>query len=137
MKITQASQTEIESILAGLNAYNDQQVPATHPLWTGIELAINSPDGKTIGGILGGVGSWGGLEIKILWVDEQHRGKGLGKKLLMQAETQAKSLGATIAMLDTFNFQAKDFYLANGYQIAGSINGFPEGHERYYFYKHL
>ena len=128
--IEKASQNAIEYIVAGIIEFNDQHVPATHPRWTPIELALTSPSGETVGGILGGVGCWGGLEIKLLWVAAAHRGKGLGKKLLAQAESQAKEEGAMITMLDTFDFQAKDFYVGNGYQIAGQIEGFFAGHQR-------
>ena len=97
---------------------------------------MNDKD-DVIGGILGGIGCWNGLEIKILWVDEIYRGQGIGKMLIQHIEAEAKKLKATIAMLDTFDFQAKDFYLKQGYTIIGTVDDFPEGHQRIYFSKKL
>jgi ADP-ribose pyrophosphatase YjhB (NUDIX family) len=39
--------------------------------------------------------------------------------------------------LDTFDFQAKDFYLKHGYDIFGVLGNCPPGHERYYMRKNL
>jgi len=61
----------------------------------------------------------------------------LGTQLLKHIETAASEKGATIAMLDTFDFQAKNFYLKNGYTVNGTINNFPKGHQRYYMSKQL
>lgn len=135
--ISEATKAEVTKIVAGINEFNEQQVPASHPTWTPIELAISDDHGELIGGLLGGVGCWGGLEIKILWVAERYRAEGLGSKLLEKAEAVATAQGATHAMLDTFDFQARDFYLKKGYTIAGEITGFPAGHTRYYCYKKL
>ena len=48
-----------------------------------------------------------------------------------------KDLGAALAHLDTFDFQARDFYLKNGYDVFGLLDDCPEGHTRYYLSKHL
>ena len=39
--------------------------------------------------------------------------------------------------LDTFDFQARDFYEKNGFQIFGAIEDYPVGHKRYYLVKKL
>jgi len=46
-------------------------------------------------------------------------------------------MGATLAHLDTFDFQAKDFYIKNSYKIFGVLENCPAGHKRYYFSKSL
>ena len=48
-----------------------------------------------------------------------------------------KKLGATLAHLDTFDFQAKDFYLKHGYEVFGILDDCPKGHKRYYMKKVL
>jgi GNAT superfamily N-acetyltransferase len=75
--------------------------------------------------------------ISVLYVEEQYRGKGLGVRLLKHVEEQAKSIGITLVHLDTFDFQAKDFYLKQGYEIFGVLNDCPKGHRRYYLKKML
>ncbi|WP_459209168.1 GNAT family N-acetyltransferase [Aquimarina rhabdastrellae] len=136
-KITPSSKEDITSILNGINTYNFSKVPATSPLWTPLEFSVVNDKDDVIGGILGGIGCWNGLEIKILWVDEIYRGQGIGKMLIQHIEAEAKKLKATIAMLDTFDFQAKDFYLKQGYAIIGILDNFPQGHQRIYFSKEL
>jgi len=52
-------------------------------------------------------------------------------------EVEGKKLGAWKAQLDTFSFQAKYFYLKQGYEIFGTLKDFPKGHERYFMFKDL
>ncbi|EPR72080.1 hypothetical protein ADIWIN_2919 [Winogradskyella psychrotolerans RS-3] len=40
-------------------------------------------------------------------------------------------------MVDTFDFQAEDFYIKNNYKVIGEIKDFPKGHRRIYFSKVL
>lgn len=75
--------------------------------------------------------------VNILFVDEEYRGKGLGSQLLQYAEQKAKSTGIRLVHLDTFDFQAKDFYLKHGYEIFGILEDCPKGHKRYYLKKIL
>jgi GNAT superfamily N-acetyltransferase len=78
------------------------------------------------------------LYVDVLFIDEKHRGQDLGSKLLKKVETEAKTIGATLSHLDTFDFQAKDFYLKHGYEIFGILDGCPKaGHKRYYLKKNL
>lgn len=59
------------------------------------------------------------LYIETLFVSEKYRHTGFGKKLLGLIEEAAKIEGAEFVRLDTFSFQAKDFYINLGYQIIG------------------
>ncbi|MNK89065.1 hypothetical protein D3C87_1090590 [compost metagenome] len=52
-------------------------------------------------------------------------------------ETVAVENGATIAVLDTFDFQAEEFYLKNGYKIIGEIKDYPKNYRRIYLTKKL
>lgn len=75
--------------------------------------------------------------ISVLFVDEEHRNKGLGSRLLQHVELYAKSRNIKLIHLDTFDFQAKDFYLKRGYSIFGILENAPKGHCRYYMKKEL
>jgi GNAT superfamily N-acetyltransferase len=125
------------AIIKGINTFNLSKVAAMADVWTPLDFVIKSETGKEIAGILAGVGYWKGLEIKILWVTEEYRKTGLGALLLNHVENVAKAKGATIAMLDTFDFQAEGFYLKNGYEVIGEIQDFPPGHRRIYLSKRL
>ena len=126
-----------KKIIEGINTYNLGKVAALADVWTPLDFVIKDENGNEIAGILAGMGYWNGLEIKILWVDETYRNEGLGSKLLNHTETMAKAKGATISMLDTFDFQAEAFYLKNGYEVVGEIKNFPNGHKRIYLSKKL
>ena len=80
---------------------------------------------------------WNILHISILFVDKDYRHNKLGSYLLKKVESEAKQMGATLVHLDTFDFQAKDFYLKHGYEIFGILEDCPPGHKRYYLKKTL
>ena len=127
----------IKQIVDGINEYNLRKVPAIADIWTSLEFVAKDENGIEIGGILAGLGYWNGLEIKILWVKEEYRKKGIGTRILKHVEEKAIEKGAEISMLDTFDFQAEEFYLKNGYKPIGEIKNFPNGHRRIYFSKKL
>jgi hypothetical protein len=52
-------------------------------------------------------------------------------------ESVARSKGSTLAHLDTFDFQAKQFYVNLGYEVFGALENCPPGHARYYLKKAL
>lgn len=135
--IEKCGKDQIKIIVDGINDYNLTSVPSLADTWTALEYAAIDTNGNTIGGILGGIGYWKGLEVKILWVAESYRKRGIGSALLEHMEQVAKEKGAVISMLDTFDFQAPDFYLSKGYSIVGRIDDFPPGHSRIYFSKKL
>ena len=90
--------------------------------------------GRVVGGVRGAT-VWGWLEIKLLWVSEEHRGKGLGKKLMAAAEHEGLKRGCRHAWLDTFDFQAPRFYAKLGYHVFGTLEDFPAGHTRFFMEK--
>ncbi len=73
----------------------------------------------------------------MLWVDEAHRGKGYGSILLEEVEKIAKEKECTLIHLDTFDFQAKDFYLKHGYELFGVLDDCPPGHKRFFMKKKI
>ena len=133
--IETCTKENIKKIVDGINEYNHIQVPAFSEIWTPLEFMVKNGEGIVIGGVLGGIGSWNGLEIRILWVSEEYRKSGLGSKILNHIERIAIEKGATISMLDTFDFQAEGFYIKNGYTVIGEIHDFPKGHRRIYLSK--
>ena len=78
---------------------------------------------------------WNVAYIDTLCVDEAYRGKGLGAKLLAEVESAAKEKGCYLIHLDTFDFQAKEFYEKQGYEVFGVLEDCPKRHCRYYLKK--
>ena len=134
--ISPATREECDVVVQGLLDYNLQLIPQiTKEKWVRVELAAKNEKDEIIGGAIGIVGYWGGLDINILWVREEYRGSGVGRSLLERIEAEGRKHEATLSMLSTFDFQALDFYTRNGYTVYAEHHGFPEGHTRYYLEK--
>lgn len=65
------------------------------------------------------------------------RGQGYGTKLMAAAEAEARRRGCRDAYLDTFSFQARPFYERCGYEVFGTLEDFPTGHQRFVMRKSL
>ena len=80
-------------------------------------------------------GNW--LEIEYLFVKEELRGQGIGLKLLQRAENEAKNRNCRFAFVNTYQFQAPDFYLSHGYKEVFTLQDYPYTGKRYYYQKDL
>ncbi len=138
IEFRQGSRTDAEWITQQIEAFNLQQLPFHKTkMWEECNLFAFQGE-QLIGGIRASLVMDSCLAVHILWVDEQYRKQKIGTQLLQQLETQAKSQGAKMAHLDTFDFQALGFYQKKGYEIFGTLEGSPcEGHKRYYLRKSL
>jgi len=78
------------------------------------------------------------IHIKALVVDKAYQKKGLGASLLAELEEKAAEAGVTSITLSTKSYQAKDFYLKQGYEIYASLTDVPQkGITKYHFIKRL
>ena len=73
------------------------------------------------------VTGWDWLYVQTLWVHEEHRGDGLGMRLLQRAEAEARQRGCIGSCLSSFSFQAPEFYRRHGYESFGEIADYPPG----------
>jgi GNAT superfamily N-acetyltransferase len=99
-------------------------------------FVVQDSEQTTVGGVIGQV-HWDWLNIDLMWIQEDLRGQGYGQQLLQLIEDKAREFGAENAYLDTFSFQAPDFYQKYGYRVFGELKNFPTGHQRYYLTKEL
>ncbi|AWC27814.1 GNAT family N-acetyltransferase [Bacillus cytotoxicus] len=97
---------------------------------------IKDEEGNILGGISGNT-KMQSLVIQFLWIDESLQGKGFGKKLIKKAEKFAVEKKCRIIKVDTFSFQAPDFYKNLGFEVYGTVEDFPEGHNHYLLFKKL
>ena len=127
-----------QDILAPLRAYNESRAGDGRFRPLVIALREPRPEGGSavVGGLWGATG-YGWLFTQLLVVPEQARGQGVGRRLLLQAEDEARARGCPGAWLDTFAFQARGFYEGLGYQVFGQIDEYPVGHARYFLRKAL
>lgn len=115
----------VDMIENGLDEYNIARGgPYNHEeLW----VLARDEDGGLLGGLKANIGySW--MFVDLLWVNPNHRKGGLGSQLLGKAEEIARERGCLGAYLETFSFQAPDFYKRQGFHEFGRIDDYPPGH---------
>ena len=133
MNIT-PTENEIKYIREELNQFNNERVGEDGH--TPLNIVEYDTNGNIIGGILGGT-YWGWMHVDILWVHENHRYKGIGSKLLREAEKEAVLRNCHHVHLDTMSWQAPEFYQKHGYEVIGILPDIPNGNQKYLLMKAL
>ena len=101
-----------------------------------LNLYLEDEKGNLMAGLVAETfGNW--LEIEYLFVKEELRGQGIGSKLLQRAESEAKKRNCRFAFVNTYQFQAPDFYLSHGYKEVFILQDYPYTGKRYYYQKDL
>lgn len=119
-----AARQDIDGIMDRIDAWN-MDVTGIHDFHQ-VAIFVRDDAGAIRGGITGGV--WAGwLHVVALWVDEELRGRGLGRALVQAAEDEARSAGAHGAFLETHSFQAPGLYRRLGYVPIAEIESYPPG----------
>ena len=98
---------------------------------------VTDEKGRLLGGCILTVDEQKTASIFDLWVEEAYRCKGIASALIQEAEKKARELGCYLAMVGTFDFQAKPFYENHGYMVNDIMSGVPKGHEHYFMTKRL
>ncbi len=119
--------TEEDYILKRLIEYNLKHVP-DFPEKVYFNYMAKDEGGTIIGGIKCKV-HWGWLHIDLFWVDDNHRGKGIGSELIQKAEKEALKHTIAGAYVETAEFQALEFYQKEGYKVFGEADNMPVGHK--------
>jgi GNAT superfamily N-acetyltransferase len=101
--------------------------------------AISCSDGRGLGfvmrdeaehiiGVAAGY-SWAGTsELKQMWIDEAHRGRGYARRLLNAFVAEAASRGVRRIWVASYDFQAPEMYQRAGFERMAVFEGWPEGH---------
>ena len=101
-----------------------------------LNLYVEDEKGNLLAGLIAETfGNW--LEIEYLFVKEELRGQGIGSKLLQQAESEAKNRNCRFVFVNTYQFQAPDFYQKHGYKEVFRLQDYPYKGQRYYYQKDL
>ncbi|MGW0755617.1 GNAT family N-acetyltransferase [Streptomyces sp. NPDC002814] len=125
-----AANTAASPILRGLRGTPGERELPLH-VWV-----LDHHD-RLAGGLVGHTWTtW--LHVTYLWVDERLRGGGLGSRLLAEAEHVARTeRGCRGARLETWDFQAPEFYQKQGYDVVCVIPDYPPGITEYTLTKRL
>jgi ribosomal protein S18 acetylase RimI-like enzyme len=120
----------VHHMLAFNEAHRPHAMPST--------LAAFVRDGRrrVVGGALGST-HWGWLHVSHLWVPEELRRQGWGRRLMEALEAGARERECHSAHVDTFGFQARGFYERLGYQLFGTLPDYPQGESLYFLFKRL
>jgi GNAT superfamily N-acetyltransferase len=118
-------------ILEPLDRYND--AAAGPGRWGALAVTVRAGDGEVVGGLWGRTG-YGFLFVELLALGPA-RGLGLGRSVMERAEAEAKRQGLLGIWLDTWTFQAPDFYPKLGFVECGRITEYPPGHDRIFYVK--
>jgi len=127
------SEADERTVVRGLLAFNEKWLGPSNE--QPVRFVARDELG-VVGGLLGHT-RWGWLYVAKLWVDERGRGQGIGTQLLAAAEELARTRGCTDASLDTFEYQARPFYEKLGYELFGTLDGYPPGYRQFYLRKRL
>lgn len=93
-------------------------------------------DKKILGGVFGEI-IYGSIYTDLLWVDKSLRGQGYGTKLLKKVENFGKEKNCTFSTLNTFNWQALEFYQKLGYEIEFKRSGYHNNSTCYFLKKEI
>ena len=117
-----------------LYEFNSNATGITDGEW--LSILVRDDDGRIVAGICGN--TWGGcMEIRQFWVEESRRRQGLGTRLLLAAEQEARRRGCRQILLATFTFQAPAFYAKHGFEVVAVLDDHPRGHENLLLRKRL
>jgi 8-oxo-dGTP pyrophosphatase MutT (NUDIX family)/GNAT superfamily N-acetyltransferase len=100
-----------------------------------LALFVRDAGSRIMAGLDGSIYA-GWLFVSSLWVHADLRGRGIGRELLARAERRAAELGCHSVRLDTFSFQAPEFYRRLGYEVFGALD-YPPDHRRLFLSKPL
>lgn len=127
---------DIDFIEKALRQQNRLEAPSTQSKEpVKYNLVIKDNGGNVVGGVITTIYRYS-MYVETLWIEEKYRKYGYGKKLMMQAEETARAHGCTMMQLDTFNYQAPEFYKKLGFVQYGEL-GYKEGFIRHYLMKQL
>lgn len=124
----------VRAIAAGLRAHDAHFVPEVD--WTPRWIIAREGGGAVQAGVRYLIGfDW--LFVQWLWVAEPYRRQGIGSSLLAGAEVAAREAHCRGSYVDTFTFQAPNFYERHGYREFARLDDHPPGHARIWLSKRL
>jgi GNAT superfamily N-acetyltransferase len=132
----EAREPQAEAVIQrGLAAYNATRFRPSDNTTLDILVRDDNSD-EILGGLLGHT-SYGLFFLDLFYLPEGLRGAGLGSRIIVLAEDEARRRGCTAAFVYTVTFQAPEFYERHGYRRFGEIACPPDGATRIFLSKTL
>lgn len=140
---SQSDSSEVDQVRAWLREFNwhsnqkFMEVATKDANFAKPLILLARHEDQLVGGLIAEhVLAW--LKISIMAVDPDHRGKGIGSSLLIDAEQRAQTVGCKYLYADTMQYQAPQFYIKHGFQVAGQIpNWDSHGHAKFFLIKEV
>ena len=134
--IQEMSDADWQHISTQLRQYNIEQ-SSGYSLDPGIQVRLTLKDGEDMIGGISCRAFYKSFLIDHLWIDNEHRRKGYGTKLLIESERIAREHGCISFQTSSYSFQAPEFYQKFGYDVFGIFEGYPHGIKKFYLEKHF
>jgi GNAT superfamily N-acetyltransferase len=131
------TQADIDFVWAKIREFNTSTGPMSkYPPYEPYSVLLKDQNNNIVAGIITRL-YLKAMCIEVFWIDEQYRRRGIGSELLGIVENYARKMGCIFIHLDTFSFQAIDFYKKCGYSVFAVIDDYPDNIKRYYLKKYL
>ena len=122
---------ELTNLIRSYNRSN-REPSKSEPL----NIYLEDEQGNLVAGMVAETfGNW--LEIEYLYVRDDVRRQGLGSRILKMAELESLNRGCKYSFVNTFHFQAPEFYEKHGYKEVFALKEYPYTGKRYYYTKEL
>jgi ribosomal protein S18 acetylase RimI-like enzyme len=126
--------TDLATVEKGLVSYNEVHLGPIN--YRKLAIVVKNPADDVVGGLVGAT-LCGWVYLITLWVADEYRYQGIGKKLMSLAEEEGRRRGCHHIRLETSEAQAPDFYFQLGYSVFGVLDDYPKGFKLYFFQKTL
>lgn len=101
-----------------------------------LPVMLRDAHGTLCGGAVGRA-LFGDLHVDSIWVAPELRRGGVGRRLLVELERIASDRGCRWAFANTIVPASRAFFLANEYDVLGTIEGIPAGQRLTFVRKRL
>lgn len=123
-----------KALLEGMRDFNRRAIPDLYS--RKITVAVRDKSGMIRGGTIGRIAG-DSMYVEVVWNDDDARTKGLGRRMMLMLEDEARKSGAREAWLYTMSFQAKPFYEKLGYTQFAELKWQDGKHKRHFMRKDL
>lgn len=119
------SSSQLDLIYDGLDSFNHKHLPAITKQAVLITVENLSDDNwdENLGGLHGEIiGS--AYIVKYFWLHQKIRGQGFGSEIISKFSEEARKNSASGIFLETYSFQAPNFYQKLGFKETGRFTNF-------------